>query len=227
MPEKSGQFPDTAFPETMGKLADMVAEITLDLEALSLPVRSCDLSECRGTCCHDGAYLSSEEAEVIRNSVEANRETFSEIGIDLPAQVVVYGKCRDIASGPKTATRPAPMRKRVSDYPGHFPETNCVFLHPQDARCGLQLLAAVKGLPKWYFKPATCWMHPLSISKDNSGKPVLTLYNETSDPQKFPDYDGFVCRTPCGRECTGGRPAIEVLHEEIKMILTPPAPNRV
>ncbi len=218
---QTDHYSETAFPETMSDLAELAKGITLNRQSLSATIKPCDLAQCRGTCCHDGAYLSGEEARVIRELVESERDGFSDLGIDLPEQVVVFGKWRDLASGPKTATRPAPMRQWVSDYPEHFPETNCVFLHSENARCGLQILAEEKGLPKWYYKPGTCWMHPLSIEKGENGKPCLTLHSEESDPQRFPDYDGFVCRTHCGRSCAEeeGQSAIEVLWEEIEKVI--------
>ena len=157
--------PVTAFPETLENLAEMATELSLNRPALSAKIKPCDLARCRGTCCHDGAYLSAEEARIIRELAETERTEFAEIGIDLPEKTVVYGNWRGVASGPKTATRPAPMREWVSDYPEHFPETNCVFLHPETASCGLQMLAEKRNLPKWYYKPTTCWMHPLSIEK--------------------------------------------------------------
>ncbi len=220
MAEAKQHHPETAFPETREMLSLMAGEMEIDEKALSAPIRECDLQQCRGTCCHDGAYLSSEEANVIRELAETHREDFAELGIELPEQAVVYGKWRDVASGPKTATRPAPMREWVDDYPQHFPETNCVFLHPETAYCGLQMLAQKQGKPKWYYKPGTCWMHPLSIVKGEGNKPRLTLHSPESDPQRYSDYDGFVCRTHCGRPCSTGdaKPAREVLAEEIAEI---------
>lgn len=198
----------------------MAGHMEMDRSALSIKIKRCDLAECRGTCCHDGAYLSDEEATVLRELVESKRDTFTEMGIDLPERAVVYGSWRGVASGPKTATRPAPMREWVSEYPKHFPETNCVFLHPETAHCGLQLLAERNKLPKWYYKPTTCWMHPLSIAKGANGKPRLTLHDESSDPQRFPDYGGFVCRTHCGRACEDGegQEAWKLLQEEVRQV---------
>lgn len=66
-----------------------------------------------------------------------------------------------------------------------------------------------------HYKPLTCWMHPLSIAGDASGRPRLTLYDEASDPQRFEDYDGFACRTHCGRTAPGGEPAWKILGDEI------------
>lgn len=203
-----------AFPESKRFLAGTVQAMRLDIAALSRPLKRCDLSACGGTCCHDGVYLSSDEARVIRELVAEKRDAFEGMGAELPEQVVVYGKWHDVASGPKTATRPAPMREKVAGYPAHFPETNCVFLLP-DARCALQAYSIQEGRHPWYWKPLTCWLHPLSITSGPDRKPVLTLYREETDPQRFEDYDGFTCRTHCGRTVEDGAPAWLVLKEEL------------
>jgi hypothetical protein len=217
MTHANSSFTGSAYPETLRELGESLAGLTLDAEALARPLQRCDLTKCGGTCCHDGVYLSSEEARVIRDLVSEAREDFESMGLDLPGKVIVFGEWRGQFSGPKTATHSAPMREIVPDYPEHFAETRCVFLLP-DSRCGLQVLATERGLSPWHFKPATCWMHPLSIVRGPEGKPLLTLFDERSDPQKYVDYDGFVCRTHCGRTCAGGLPAREVLAAEITMI---------
>lgn len=195
----------------------MVSGMLLDIEALQRPLERCDLRACGGTCCHDGVYLSSEEAKVIRELGESRRDEIEGQGVSLPKQLVVYGKWRDAASGPKTATRTVAMNEKVADYPEHFPNTNCVFLL-DDARCALQSLAVEEGKHPWHYKPLTCWLHPLSISSGPNHKPMLTLYSEETDPQRYPDYDGFVCRTHCGRTCDGGEPAWRVLRWEIETL---------
>jgi len=208
----------SAFPRTARVVAEKLAGACFDDPSLETPVEPCDLARCGGTCCHDGAYLSGEEADVVRTLANKERSSFAMMGLELPERVVVYGRWRDIASGPKTATRPDPGRRhRVPDYPRHFPETSCVFLRP-DSRCGLQVLAGQKGLPPWYFKPFTCWMHPLAIRRDPDGTARVVLPTEETDPQRFPDYDGFACRTHCGRRCESGRPAREILSEELGVL---------
>lgn len=202
------------FPQSREDLADIVSAMTLDFEALSRPLRRCDLARCRGTCCHDGVYLSSEEARVIREHSAEVGQALRGQGLVLPEQTVVYGKWRDAVSGPKTATRPAPERERMPDYPAHFPRTSCVFLLP-DSRCSFQVWAQERGLHPWHFKPLTCWLHPLSIVGGSDHKPRLTLHEEGTDPQRYDDYDGFVCRTHCGRTEEGGEPAWSVLREEL------------
>jgi hypothetical protein len=207
----------TAFTDSMKRLGVMVRDLQLDKKGLQRPLKQCDLAKCRGTCCHDGVYLNSEEAGVIRELVNESREDFESLGLDLPEQVVVYGRWRDVTSGPKTAKRPEPMHETVPDYPEHFADTNCVFLM-NDARCGLQALAVVRGKHPWFYKPSTCWLHPLSIVSGEDGSIVLTLHSDETDPQRFDDYDGFVPRTHCGRTCMGGEPAYKALSGEIKML---------
>ncbi|MEM9283453.1 MAG: hypothetical protein AAGA96_16640 [Verrucomicrobiota bacterium] len=207
----------TAFPETQRRLAESIKDMRVDFEALRRPLKRCRLKTCGGTCCHDGVYLSNEEARVIRELPETMLESLKDLGLDLPDRTVVYGKWRDVAAGPKTATRHAEMSRLVANYPEHFGETQCVFL-TADAKCGLQLVGAEEGLHPWHFKPATCWLHPLSMINDPDGSLILTLYSELNDPQRYEDYDGFVSKTHCGVTCHAGDPAWQVLSEEIKML---------
>ncbi|MGY8642169.1 MAG: hypothetical protein ACKVJU_13875 [Verrucomicrobiales bacterium] len=206
-----------AFPTETDELREMVQEAELDIAALTRPLQSCDFAKCRGTCCHDGVYVSSEEAAVIRNLDSADLES---VGLtDLPEKRIVYGNWKGLASGPKTATRPAPMKTCVSDYPAHFEETNCIFLLP-DARCALQALSMKEGKRPWYYKPLTCWIHPLAFAAGPDGKTILTLHDEENDPHNLPDYDGFVSKTHCGRTCSAevGNPAFETLRGELEML---------
>jgi hypothetical protein len=207
----------TAYPETLEWLAETVASMKVDAASLQRPLSRCDLSKCRGTCCHDGVYLGPEEASVLRKVVSESRAELEAMGLALPSRVVVYGSWRETTSGPKTAVRHEPKHGVVAEYPEHFPETACVFLL-DDARCGLQALAMDRGLPPWYYKPLTCWMHPLAFDGIDDGVPVLVLHDEANDPQRFPDYDGFVCRTPCGKTCEGGEPAWKVLGDELRFL---------
>ncbi|MFT5465797.1 MAG: hypothetical protein ACI8UO_000893 [Verrucomicrobiales bacterium] len=194
--------------KTARYVQQLLAEVKLDHAALGRKIRGCDLGTCHGTCCHDGAYLNSDEAALIPKLVDEHRDFFEALGLDLPAKTVVRNRWRGY-SGLKTATRAEPMAERVFDYPNHFAQTQCVFL-TSDAKCGLQALAADLGEQPWFYKPFTCWMHPLSIHEG-----VLTLFDRESDPQNFPDYPGFVSLTHCGRADACGEPAFEVLSAEL------------
>lgn len=209
--------PPTAFEETAAALGDLVRQSEIDVPALSRKISPCDLGDCHGVCCHDGVYLGPDEAKIIDQLVAKNRSDFEALGLDLPNPVIVFGNWRDLISGLKTATRSEPMSAMVEEYPEHFPDTACVFLMT-DGRCGLQQFAADRDLHPWYFKPATCWIHPLSIVQRSDAPPLLTLFDRESDPQNLPDYDGFVSRTHCGRVDDCGTPAFEVLSGELEML---------
>jgi len=207
----------TAHTETAEFVAQLVRDARLDKAALNKPLTRCDLSQCQGTCCHDGVYLESDEADTLRKLASDKAAFFKDLGLDLPKKVVVYGKWRDESAGPKTATRAEPMSKNTPDYPGHFPDTQCVFML-DDRRCSLQVLAESERRHKWFYKPFTCWLHPIAIS-GSGGIAEITLYDRKTDPHNFSDYDGFVSRTPCGQireNCSA--PAWQVLDEEFEIL---------
>jgi hypothetical protein len=144
--------------------------------------------------------------------------------------VVVEAEWQGEVSGLKTAVRPHPFARRVEGYPGHFKDTACVFLL-EDGRCALQALAAERGRHPWYYKPFCCWQHPIAIvpAAEAPGVPavagaagtegaVVRLDDETTDPYRLPDYDGYVSRTWCGRTAPAGRPASEVLSAELAFL---------
>ena len=206
----------TAFQETAAYVRQLLEHAVVDFRAFQRKISRCDLADCHGTCCHDGVFLNRDEAPLIRELARTQREALLEFGCELPERPVVFGKS-EFASGPKTATKPAPMRKLVRDYPAHFEETQCVFLTP-DARCGLQLLAESEGRHPWFFKPFTCWIHPISIEREPGGGTRLTLHDQTTDPQHRTGYEGFVSRTGCGRDEVCGQPAFQVLSDELKTL---------
>ncbi len=208
----------TAFPQTEVHVRELARSAQLDRDAFEQKLRRCDLVNCQGTCCHDGVYLGEDEARVIGRLARERADFFNdETGIDLSDEPIIQGNWRNEVVGRKTATREEAMSEKVEDYPEHFADTQCVFMM-EDRRCSLQLLAEKEGRHRWFYKPFTCWMHPLSITRNAKGKPVITLHSRESDPHRFSDYDGFVSRTHCGRVEVCGEPAREVLHEEIEML---------
>jgi len=203
----------SAYPETRAYLAELLCDAEVDHTSFSRPLRRCELSRCRGTCCHDGVFLNPDEATAIRSLVETERATFEALLPDLPDKVVVYGKT-DSFSGPKTATVPYPMADKAENYPAHFPQHRCAFLDAE-SRCTLQMRSMSKGLHPWHDKPFTCWMHPISIIQRQGQPALLTLHNEATDPQQRKGYPGFHCHTHCGKTEPTGDPAHLVLSEEL------------
>lgn len=189
--------PTTAFPRLAAELGRQIREAKLDYEAFSQRLKRCDLSECRARCCHDGVYLSPEEVEVISNLPLADGWLDSRAGRRKSATVVDP----DIAA----------------DFPAHFPQTRCVFLD-QDHRCKLQLLSVEKGHHPWFWKPVSCWMHPLLIDYDLTRRPVLTIAKPGADRAAGPAYPGFGSFTPCGMNCGDGEPAWRTLTEELEVL---------
>lgn len=199
---------------TLTWLGEVVQSLVLDQDRLARPLARCELADCRGTCCHDGVYLADDEADAILDLVDQAGDEFRAMGLNLPDACVVYGEESGIAAGWKTATTTVSPEMQAVDYPKHFPLTRCVFLLA-DSRCALQVIAEQRGLPKWHYKPTTCWLHPLSLLTGGGRTPILTLHDEYSDPQVRPGYPGFVPHTHCGRTCPTGQPAHQVLADEL------------
>ena len=44
------------------------------------------------------------------------------------------------------------------------------------------------------------------------------MYEQETDPNRFPGYDGYVCQTHCGRTSTDGQPARELFRDELEFL---------
>lgn len=191
----------TAFPSLEQDLARAVREAQLDHEALAVPLKTCELTTCRAMCCHDGVYLDAEERTVIHSLIAENREILARYGW---AENELFTR-RD--GRWKSATREE--AGKPTGYPAHFPRTRCVFLDAEN-RCVLQRLAADKGKHPWFWKPVSCWMHPLLFRPGR--RPILTLAKRTNDDAAFSSY------TPCGIACATGIKASETLRTELDLL---------
>lgn len=202
----------TAFPKTEEWLRNACAGAELDIPAFHRPLARCDLSHCRGMCCYDGVYVDGGTAEVLRRVSRSRAAYFRENGVAMPREVIVEGVWLDQSAGPKTATRPTDLRGMVEGFPGHFENTCCVF-RADDGRCTLQTLGLKDGRHPWFYKPLTCWLHPIHVSPER-----ITIFDEKTDPYRFPEYDGFLSRTFCGQTAPLGRPAYQVLRPELEFL---------
>ena len=182
--------PVTIFHETVKGLALALTEAAVDHHAFEKPLPVCELAKCRATCCHDGVVLSSEEAEVLSRDSEG---------------IIELGDGRL-----KTETVVVPSDRFADDFPGHFPKTRCVFLDEKH-RCLWQHRGVNEGKHPWFYKPTSCWMHPL-ILKTEAGRPLLTLLSRGEDEA------GFATFTQCGRSKVGAPPARESLKMELEML---------
>ncbi|BDS08638.1 hypothetical protein NT6N_36780 [Oceaniferula spumae] len=206
----------TAYQKTAEVLREQVREALLDHDAFEQMVRPCELSLCRATCCHDGVYLSQEEAGGIKALLAENADAFATYGLTLPEEPIASAR---EGRSLKTATREADEGELAVDFPSHFPKTRCVFLDRQ-GRCGIQRLSMEQGREPWFDKPLTCWIHPIVIQSANRerSRPLVTLVSPDNDPQKADGYPGFASCTHCGRPDKSGRPAREVLAAELEML---------
>ena len=204
----------TVYTETSEVLREQVRSAVLDHEAFEVKIVPCELSRCRATCCHDGVYVSEEEARGIKRMVAGG--CFDGFGLSLPEMPIL-----SVRGGRalKTATRPAESGELAEDYPEHFPQTRCVFLD-REGRCGIQRWSMQEGRAPWFDKPLTCWIHPiviLPVSRERS-RPVITLVSPENDPQRAVGYLGFASCTHCGRPDAMGVPARVALRDELKML---------
>ena len=199
---------EMAYRETLVALGAQVREARVDHEALERPLRACDLARCRATCCHDGVVLGSEEADEIRRVVAAHAEVLGRYAWTGDADEVVVEEAGVL----RTARRTAEDGELAEDFPDHFPRTRCVLLD-SGHRCVLQRLAIEQGKHPWFWKPVSCWMHPVLVKSDRpGGRPVLTVLGPREDQWRFASC------THCGREERGGARAAVVLGDELEML---------
>ncbi len=199
------------FAEARREIARVVREMRIDLAAFERPLAPCRIKSCGGNCCHDGATLMQEEVEPLLDLLDASGE-----GLVSQEAHAATPIARDRDGVWKTAAVPSDMSVRISEYPKHFPDTKCVFLEDSGV-CRLQRKAMEEGIDPWRYKPFTCWMHPLTIGRER-GRHLLTLRNEENDPQSRDGYPGFVCHTHCGRSVADGKPAYQVLRNELEYL---------
>lgn len=194
----------------------MMGNILFDRETFGPLMKRCTLGHCKGTCCHDGASMGDEEAGVIEKLVVDYKEFFEEVGLVLPESVLTPEDWHRKRTPPKTKTVFYPYHEQVSDYPQHFPDTACLFLL-EDRRCAIQVLSEREGHHPWYWKPFTCWLHPITFHEEK-GRRLLCVHKYENDPQRREGYDGFVSQTHCGRHECDGKPAWEVLAPELEFL---------
>ncbi len=201
------RWPTSAFPEALDMLRRRLPGATVDDASLGATLHRCDLTDCRGACCVDGAYLEADEPQVLLSTAQRYHEDLTALGLDLGSSVVVPGAGRRGRPGAlKTAVVPtgasAPGRDRA-----------CVF-RLRDGRCGLQMLSTQRGYHPWHFKPVACWMHPLDIY-DEDGSTVVALFRGAAPPAGSPASVGTA---PCSQKDPSGPPAHEVLDHELRFL---------
>lgn len=193
MAEKLTPLSDLSiFPKTTAVLMQLTREALLDHDAFERPLPVCELATCKGMCCHDGVILSAEEARVLAEEGGGEGVVFHE------------GKWR-------TQLKEASPELLVEEvYPAHFPSSRCVFLD-ENHHCHWQKRAREEGKHPWFYKPTSCWLHPL-LFEQRGERVVLTLRSPEDDRA------GFATETTCGKLGCGAQTARAALQAELQML---------
>ena len=163
----------------------------------------CDLTDCQGICCSDGAFLQPAEVRKVHKLVEKYPEHFAHLPLDyLVEEEWAHGV------GMKTNVR----KFRYRDKPEHFKHTKCVFAE-DDGKCSFQTLAIKQGVHKWKYKPMGCWLFPLESDEKGLISPPRTRKDDPNNLGR--DYPGFATYTPCGKHADKGKVWWIALKEEV------------
>lgn len=163
----------------------------------------CDLNDCQGICCSDGAMLQEDEERMIHKLVAKYPEHFAHL-----PEVYVIDEEWAHGMGRKTEVR----KFKYKNKPAHFKHTKCVF-GDDLGRCTLQTLAVKLGKHKWKYKPMGCWLFPLESDEKGLVAPPRTRRQDSNN--LGPDYPGFATFTPCGKHSEKGKVWWIALKEEV------------
>jgi hypothetical protein len=163
----------------------------------------CDLTDCQGICCSDGAFLRPEEVKRVHKLVAKYPEHFA----NLPDDYIIEEEWAH-GVGMKTQVR----RYKYKNKPDHFKHTKCVFAEA-DGKCTFQTLAVKQGVHKWKYKPMGCWLFPLESDEKGLVSPPRTRRDDPNNLGK--DYPGFATYTPCGKHSEKGKVWWIALKEEV------------
>lgn len=208
MPLKRSQLLDP-LPETKRYFRRRLAKAPVDFESFGTPLRLCSLDDCLGMCCYDGVCLDDDEERYLAAILDAHPVYFKQLG--LTSENAFEDAVFLDSDTRKTRTKKFKYPKHVG-HPKHFENTSCAFRH-DDGKCSLQSLAMQHGEHPWAYKPLSCWLHPISLERDD--KTIVWLPRIGHDHLAEEGYPGYAPFTKCGEECPGGEPAYEVLKEEL------------
>ncbi len=212
MPLRTDQLFDP-MPDTKKYFKRRMLRAPIDYESFGISLRQCTMESCCGMCCYDGVCLDEDEEHYIGAIVDAHPVFFKEMGITREKAFedahFLGTECR------KTATRKYKHPEHVN-FPKHFENTKCIFRF-DDGRCSLQTLAMEHGEHPWAYKPPSCWLHPISLEREN--KTVLWLPQKDTDLVVEKGYPGYAPYTRCGEDCGAeGMPGYEALKPELETL---------
>lgn len=212
MPLEAHEILD-AVPDTKADVQWRVRRSKIDYPSFATPLRLCDLAECNGHCCYDGVCVDTDEEEFLAALMRAHPKFFEQLGLD-------HENAFEDATFLDSPTRKVVTKKfkypKSVGHPKHFDKSSCAMRFP-DGRCGLQALAMEHGNHPWAYKPLSCWLHPISLERDD--KPVIWIPTKETDQLKDKGFPGFAPYTRCGESCPGeGRPAWQTLRMELETL---------
>jgi len=201
-----------SMPETKKSMKRRLRHAAIDFDSFATPLRVCDLANCMGHCCYDGVCLDSDEEHFITAVMDAHPVFFRQLNL-------TSENAFEEATFLGVDTRKTRVRRfrypDVVNHPKHFDKTSCVFRFP-DGRCSLQTLAMEHGEHPWAYKPLSCWLHPISLERND--RSILWIPRKDTDHLTDEHFPGFAPYTQCGEECPGGKPAWEALKWELETL---------
>jgi hypothetical protein len=203
----------SAYPETEKTFRGKLKGSSIELDSFNRPLKPCNLNKCKGMCCYDGVYVNEEEDRVITTIWKQHNDFFKSLGIPAEEAPIIETELNG-RKRRKTATKPRAFSQIVNNYPKFFSDTACIFL-TKEGHCSLQLLSIHQSRHKWYYKPLTCSLHPISISFLDKR---IFLPTEDTDPHRSEGYAGYSSQTQCGQLCSDGPLAKETLAEELQFL---------
>jgi len=199
-------------PDTKRYFKKRLFRAPIDFESFGTPLKLCDLADCHGMCCYDGVCVDEDEIHYLSAILDAHPKHFEELG--LRSDNAFEEACFLGTDTMKTRTRKYKYPKSAN-FPKHFEKTRCAFRY-EDGRCSLQGLAMEHGEHPWAYKPFSCWLHPISLERDE--RTIVWLPTKKTDHLKEKKYPGYAPYTGCGCAVEGGKPAYKVLKQEIETL---------
>lgn len=198
----------TAFPETVRAARRALALAPVDAASFKRPLSTCDVARCHGACCSDGVPLDAEETRVLGTLALTESAAFAAMGLD-PGSLVASA---EPGGAGHTGIRARAPGERSPRHPASVPDTACAMLTPAGF-CGLQVLAVDRGLGPWFWKPMTCWLHP--IAADATG---IRLPPEGVSRERAYREGSFASVTECSRAGADPAAASLVLERELRFL---------
>lgn len=197
--------PETAFPEMALWLRGLVSSATVDEQSLQVRMHVCQLSDCAGACCANGAFLELDEGPVIEQLVDGNLELMQSLGVSVDEAL--------IANVSRGSGRPPSARTATKSVDGGPASRMCTFWMT-DGRCALQVVGTTDGRHPWYYKPVACWLHPLDV-RTCDGQVTVGLFKGDVPPVGAPPSVG---NAPCSMPDQVGVPAVTLLLNELAFL---------